>query len=178
MLLTTRRALTGAILIGLALCTTAEAQYAAEDEHGRYFFIAEFGARSWAVEKVLPLYPDEALKKSATGTAVVRVRINGRGEVTQVKVPPGINPLFRKAAVVAAKQWKFELPAGMIQPAKDGYLPIFRLTFNFSLQDDGAGRVEMHEPPWNSREHGLMRVYDKEPALKEWHTWADATDDN
>lgn len=177
MLLTRRRALTGTILVGLALCTAAKAQYAAEDEHGRYFFYGELMARSWAVEKVLPLYPDQALKQGLTGTAVVRVALNERGEVTQVKVPPGINPLFRRAAVVAAKQWKFELPAGVLQSFRNGYPPIFRLTFNF-LVEDGAGRVEMHEPPWNSREHGLMRVYDKEPALKEWHTWADATGDN
>jgi TonB family protein len=120
----------------------------------------------------LPTYPEEALKKGATGVIEVRVGFNEQGEVEKVKVPPDINPLFRKAVVVAAKRWKFH-PSPTL--AGTGVITTSRLTFRFFIQD-GEGRVELFDPPWGSK--GASRIRESYSSIREWEQWEDATDED
>ena len=135
-------------------------------------FAPEYTARHWATTIVLPIYPEEALKKGATGVVEVRVGFNERGEVEKVKVPPGINPLFRKAVVAAAKQWNFG-PSPTL--AGTGVITTSRLTFRFFIQD-GEGRAELFDPPWGAK--GSSRIRESYSSIREWEQWEDETDDN
>ncbi|HYG12305.1 MAG TPA: hypothetical protein VD835_20350, partial [Pyrinomonadaceae bacterium] len=103
----------------------------------------------------------------------VGVGINDDGQVIKVRVPPGLHPHLRKAAVVAAKEWKFLKRANKMPP---GEYCIFRLTFNFIIEE-GAGRVELYNPPRDSPEHLRMRDY-RQRNVTEWLNWEDATNDN
>lgn len=62
------------------------------------------------ISQVNPIYPEEAQKKRLQGRTVVEVVISDKGTITRAKVvkeePAGHG--FGKAAVEAAKQWRFE----------------------------------------------------------------------
>lgn len=132
---------------------------------------SEHNMRLEATKIVLPVYPEDALSKGAEGIVVVRVGADAGGEVAKVKTPPDINPLFRKEAVVAARQWRFK-PHHLLRPGK--YL-VSRLTFRFFIKD-GKGEVELYSPPWDSAEGERLRGAG-ERADAEWRRWEDAAEE-
>ncbi len=67
-----------------------------------------------AVNTVEPAYPEAARKAKLSGSVVVAMAVNGKGDVDDVKVVRSSNRQFEQNAMDAAKQWKF-LPA-----TKDG----------------------------------------------------------
>ena len=80
------------------------------------------------VNKVNPLYPEEARRNHISGVVVVQAMIDAAGHVTDViplQGPPELTP----SAVDAVKQWTFEpgTKAGKPVPV------VFNLTVNFKL---------------------------------------------
>src|SRR4028119_1152747 len=139
-----------------------------KDERHLIGYTSEFWGRSWATKQVLPAYPVEAVAQNIQGVVETAVGINDDGQVIKVRVPPGLDPHLRKAAVAAVKQWEFRPRVYKMQPG--GYC-IFRLTFNFVIEA-GIGRVELYTPDRNSPEHARMRGAGYRD-VKEWLLWED-----
>jgi TonB family protein len=77
-----------------------------------------------------PVYPVIAASANANGEVVVEVQIDGAGNVTSVKVKSG-HPLLQRAALAAAKRWKFS-------PNRDQRASrMADLTFVFRLTPEG-----------------------------------------
>src|SRR6202020_2155168 len=64
-------------------------------------------ARQHLTKRVEPAYPSDAEMAHIQGTTVVRVTIDENGNVTEARYVSG-HPLLEKAALTAAKQWKFQ----------------------------------------------------------------------
>ena len=157
----------------LFLVPCLRAQDAVQSERHLIGYTSEFWGRSWATKQVLPVYPAESMARDIQGVIEVAVGINNDGRVIKVRVPPGLNPHLRKAAVAAAKEWKFIKRANKMPP---GEYCIFRSTFNFIIEE-GTPRVELYNPPRDSPEHVRMRG--ASPRMRtEWLSWEDATNDD
>jgi Ca-activated chloride channel family protein len=79
-----------------------------------------------AVKKVQPAYPSLARAANAKGTVVVQVTIDEAGQVVATNTLSG-HPLFRQAALDAAKQWQFKPTMLSGKPVQTTGV----LTFNF-----------------------------------------------
>ena len=161
------------LLAIIILSLPLNAQEKAQDERRLIDYTSEFIGRSWATKKVLPAYPAEAIERNIQGVVEVGVGITDEGRVIKVRVPPGLDPLLRKAAVAAVKQWEFRQWANKMQP---GGCCFFRLTFNFQIEG-GTGHVELYNPPYDTPEHRRMRGA-RYRDVSEWLSWEDATNDN
>ncbi|HEX8457304.1 MAG TPA: energy transducer TonB [Pyrinomonadaceae bacterium] len=161
------------LLLCLAFALPVSAQEAIKDERRLIDNTSEGWGRSWATKKVLPLYPAEAVRQNLQGVVEVGVGINDDGRVIKVRVPPGLDVHLRKATVAAVKQWEFREWENKMEPG--GYC-IFRLTFNFIIEE-GAARVELYSPPWDSPAHRRIRGTSGRDR-KEWLAWEDATEDH
>ena len=58
------------------------------------------------IKRVSPEYPEKARKKRIQGTVFLSEVINKNGDVADLSVISG-DPMLAKAALVAAKQWKY-----------------------------------------------------------------------
>jgi TonB family protein len=101
--------------------------------------VGEDGMRKLAAKTVMPVYPQEALKKRLQGVVVSELQYDGKGEVTSVSILEAPANSIGDAVTQAVKQWKFN-------PSKraDG-TPVNnrgKLTFYFEIDKDGKGRVE------------------------------------
>jgi len=105
----------GAIL-ALSLALTNLSVFAETDDEriSRLSDNAEFYK---LVKRVMPGYPEKAMRYSRVGYVVVEYNINTNGEVVSPKVvdamPEGI---FNDAAITAIKQWKYEPNFGNVAP--------------------------------------------------------------
>lgn len=100
--------------------------------------VGEDGMRKSAEKTVMPIYPQDTLKKELQGVAVIEAQYNGKGEVTDAVVVEAPAPSMGQAAVDAVKQWKFK-------PSSLAGKPISvrgKLTFYFVFDKDKKGRVE------------------------------------
>jgi TonB family protein len=61
-----------------------------------------------AVEMVMPIYPEAALKQRVRGVVVLKVLVSQTGLPLDIRVQQGARDDLNKAAVEAAKQWRFE----------------------------------------------------------------------
>lgn len=100
------------------------------------------------------------------------IGLNNDGRVIKVRVPHGLDPLLRKAAVAAVKQWKFLEFVNKLGP---GEFRTFRLTFHFIIEE-GAARVELYNPPRDRPAHARMRGASGRNRT-EWMAWEDAMND-
>lgn len=80
-----------------------------------------------ATRKVQPAYPAAARAAHATGAVQVQITVNEMGEVINAQVISG-HPLFRDAALQAAKQWRFKPTRLSGKPVKTQGV----LSFNFA----------------------------------------------
>ena len=115
MKLKSSRLLSGAILVlSSALINLSVFAETDEERISRLSDNAEFYR---LVKRVMPSYPEKALRYSRVGYVVVEYNINTNGEVVSPKVvdamPEGI---FNDAAVTAVKQWKYEPNFGSVAP--------------------------------------------------------------
>jgi TonB family protein len=148
------------------------AQETAHSERQPIAFTSEGWGRSWATKQVLPVYPAEAIAQNIQGVVEVGVGIDDDGRVIKARVPPGLDPRLRRAAVAAARQWEFRPRADKLGTGEYG---IFRLTFNFVIEE-GASRVEMYNPPHDTPDHRRIRGASNRER-KEWLRWEDAFND-
>jgi TonB family protein len=101
--------------------------------------VGEDGMRKSAAKTVMPAYPEDARKKKEQGAAVIELQYDGKGDVTEVAVLEAPAQSIGQAVVDAAKQWKFTPSA----TAKGEPVSVRgKLTFYFTIDKDGQGRVE------------------------------------
>jgi TonB family protein len=99
--------------------------------------VGEDGIRRSASKIVMPVYPEAARKKGVKGVAVIELRYDGKGEVTETKVLQAPDATTAQAVVEATRQWKFT-------PSKlEGQSISVRgkLTFYFLIDDNGKAEV-------------------------------------
>jgi TonB family protein len=60
------------------------------------------------IDRVLPIYPEKALKGRVRGVVVLRVMVSETGAPTRADVEKGVRVDVNAAAVSAAMQWRFE----------------------------------------------------------------------
>ena len=60
------------------------------------------------IERVMPVYPEQALKERVRGVVVLRVLVSETGQPIEVTVKTAARKDLTDAAVAAAKQWRFE----------------------------------------------------------------------
>lgn len=70
-----------------------------------------------AIRRVEPIYPEEAKKKGISGSVVVKVTVDEEGNVISANALKG-HKLLRKAAIEAAKGWKFSPTSLSGKPVK------------------------------------------------------------
>jgi TonB family protein len=83
-----------------------------------------------AVEKVQPMYTEEARKAKQQGRVVLRMIISAEGVTEDVEVLEGQPLGLSEAAVAAAKQWRFKPAIYEGQPVA----VIYMVTVNFRLE--------------------------------------------
>jgi TonB family protein len=109
------------------------------EQNEKAILVGEDGIRKSASKTVMPVYPDEALKKREQGVAVIELEFDTKGDVADISVLEAPSKSIGDAVVIAAKQWKFA-------PTKrrDGTPVSIRgkLTFYFELDKDGKGQVK------------------------------------
>jgi TonB family protein len=86
-----------------------------------------------ATKKVQPAYPAIARAARAKGAVQVEVTISERGEVINAQAISG-HPMFREAALQAAKQWRFKPTELSGKPVKTQGI----ITFNFDTGNNTA----------------------------------------
>lgn len=72
------------------------------------------------IKRVDPVYPPEAVKKQEEGMVIMEVVVDKQGNVADVNITSGENPVLSKAAVEAVRQWKYRpyLKDGVPKPVK------------------------------------------------------------
>jgi len=102
----------------------------------------------FALLKVPPRYPSEAAERGVEGNVIVEYAVTETGDVEDVEVVESTDPLFDRAAIVAAQQFKY-MPriAGGRAVAVTGVRT--RIAFRLRPGDAGAGGVE-HDPAFEA----------------------------
>ena len=110
---------------------------AASPQKLQHVTVHEETLRKYAIEVVMPLYPEQARRRNAQGAAVAQVNVNEQGSVAQVEILEAPNPLISEAVTVAVGQWRFNPPTirGKAVPIRG------KLTFYFVIKG-GKGQVE------------------------------------
>ena len=134
-------------------------------------FLHESLIREWAIEKVMPAYPEEALKAGSSGVVRLKLEISADGEVLGIKAYPKTAPPLTKAACEAASKWRFKLDPSL---TGHGRSVLSRLTFTFAIKD-GQGLVELYDPGPNAPDHERLGYYNTPSELREWKTWQTCT---
>ncbi len=148
------------ILIASAPLCLAQA-----DEFAAY--LHESLIREWAIERVMPEYPEEALNAGISGVVRLKLEISDDGEVLRIKAYPKTAPLLKKAACEAASKWRFKLEPSL---SGHGRSVLSRLTFMFEIKD-GQGLVGLYDPGPNAPDHERLGYYNTPGELREWKTW-------
>jgi TonB family protein len=109
------------------------------EENERPIQVDEDGMRKSASKTVMPLYPEDALKKREKGVAVIEVQFDAKGDVVNTAVLEAPSRTIGDAVVAAVKQWKF------VPSKKEDGTPVSirgKLTFYFEIDKDGKGVVK------------------------------------
>ena len=95
------------------------------------------------VHAVQPAYPPPLEEEGIEGRAIVRMRIDTRGSVSDTQVLSATHPLFARSAVRAVSQYRFT-------PAKQNGRPVesaFTQTFRFRVSEENPDHSETAQPP-------------------------------
>ena len=82
------------------------------------------------IKKVNPHYPEKAREAKKQGSVILNVRTDEAGNVEDVMVRRGVDPLLDQAAVEVVKQWKYKPLIIQGKPHK----VVFTVTITFKLQ--------------------------------------------
>ncbi len=102
------------------------------------------------VHSVQPVYPPPLEEEGIEGRAIVRMRIDTRGSVSEAQVLSATHPLFARSAVRAINQYRFT-------PAKQNGQPVesdFTQTFRFRVSEekpDPSETTQLPRPPLPTR---------------------------
>jgi len=62
------------------------------------------------INKVEPIYPEEARRQKLSGTVKLLVKLGTDGHVSQIKVIEADHPVLARASLEAVRQWVYKLP--------------------------------------------------------------------
>ena len=122
-----------AVTMATAVSDAAAAASSSDDEKSRQAVKYDPEAGITApklIQKVDPVYPEEARKNRIQGLVISEALIDRSGDVVDVKVVETADEVFNQPTIDAIRQWKFE-PA-----TKDGepVNVIYVLTVNYALE--------------------------------------------
>jgi TonB family protein len=135
--------------------------------HRFYLGLPESCLREKAIEKVMPVYPEEALRRRISGLVRLKVEIGIDGKVLRIKVKPRSFTQLSKVAAEAARKWQFEPspdPTGLGRPN------IGPLTFEFIIIN-GVGEVQLYKPGPTAHDHEHLGYFNSPKEFKEWELW-------
>ncbi|MDQ8187151.1 energy transducer TonB [Pelagicoccus sp. SDUM812002] len=95
-------------LIALAQVLTCGAVFAGTAEEAESNFALPSRTDAYVLESVAPKYPSEMLQRGKQGQALLMLRVDESGEVSDVKVLASSNRLFSEAAIKSVKNWYFQ----------------------------------------------------------------------
>jgi len=149
-------------LVAMSVTTVVPGQDTLKD----HAILPESYLRQTVRNPVMPIFPDEAIKKNISGLIRVRIEISSRGEVLRIKVKPGTNRILAQAVVDAVKEWQFHPFRG-----SEGDTPsIGRLSFSFALSEDRSS-VEFYDPPLDAPDSERLGYCHSLKDALEWRTW-------
>lgn len=162
-----RRCLLGlaaTLLVIAALPLPCTAQDDSKIFYGR---LPESYARKSAVRKIMPSYPEEAIRKGTSGTVRLKIEISAEGEVLRVKVNPSTDPLLKRVTVEAVREWHFKP-----YPDRQGLdrSSLSRLTFVFTIRN-GKPVVDLYNPGPTAPDSERLGYYNSAKELREWDEW-------
>ncbi|MDQ8183263.1 energy transducer TonB [Pelagicoccus sp. SDUM812005] len=96
------------ITIALAQAAACGAAFAGTGETAETEFSQVNKTDAYVLETVSPKYPSEMLQRGKQGKALLMLRVNEHGEVSDVKVLASSNKLFSEAAVASVQKWYFQ----------------------------------------------------------------------
>ena len=159
----TRHSLSGVTLIVFGLIPVNNLSQVQKDEWGGGW--PEYLARKAAIRKVMPIYPEEALREGISGRVEVKIAIGEEGEVLRIKVRPRTDERLKEALANAVSQWKFK-------PRDDqdrvGRPILTRLSFNFVLAE---GRVYLYKSGPSSPDPHHIGYHNFGKDRREWIAW-------
>ena len=129
-------------------------------------YIPESRARRYAVNIVLPEFPQEAVERGNVGLLVVKLEIDPAGNVLKVKVRPETDAVIKKTVAETIPQWRFRMSA----PANYTETTLTRLTFRYFIEDS-VGRVELYTPPPNAEMTERLDYMHSLVEGNEWRAW-------
>jgi TonB family protein len=102
--------------------------------------VSEVSLRRSAIRKVMPIFPEEAIKANAQGVTVAQIRLDEKGELSSVQILQAPHESIARATAAAVRQWAFYFDL-----SKEGE-PIClkgKLTFYFVIEN---GRPYVRDP--------------------------------
>jgi TonB family protein len=69
--------------------------------------VSEVALRRLAIRKVIPVFPEDAIKAKAQGVAVANVRLDERGEISAVEILQAPHESIARATADAVRNWAF-----------------------------------------------------------------------
>lgn len=124
--------------IELAAANLGSLPKARQSEEEMVVKVGEDGMRQSASKTIMPVYPEEAIKKRLQGVGIIEAQYNGKGAVTDAVVVEAPSPSIGQAIITAVKQWKFTPSTLKGQPISVRG----KLTFYFVLDEKQNARVE------------------------------------
>lgn len=100
--------------------------------------VGEDGMRHSAAKTMMPVYPEDDLRKHQQGVVVVEAQYNGKGIVTDTTIVEAPTPSLGQAVITAMKQWKFTPSTLKGEPISVRG----KLTFYFVIDENQKGHVE------------------------------------
>ncbi|MBK1877362.1 energy transducer TonB [Pelagicoccus mobilis] len=92
----------------LALAMASGALFASSPEEVAIDFGIEDKTDAYVLETVKPQYPQEMLQRGIQGKTLLLLRVDERGEVSDVRVVSTSNDSFADAAIKSVKNWYFQ----------------------------------------------------------------------
>jgi len=131
--------------------------------------LPEAVARRSAIDKIMPVYSEQAVRLRISGTIQVKLEISAEGRVLIIKANPRANPLLTQAVADAVQQWQFK-PWVDLDGLAEGV--ITRLIFRFSLSGDQP-QVELVSPEPDTRINDCLECTNSAKEMREWREWKD-----
>ena len=139
---------------------------------GNMAYHSETATRRDALTRVMPVYPDDAVRQGIQGVVEVLIDLDNHGRVARAKINPEIHPLLRRAAGEAIRCWRFRPIQRNPQFAPPVTCTFSFLTFKFVIED-GQGHVELNEIPEGFYTAGRPRGIFTDVDDDNWRSWED-----
>lgn len=99
--------------------------------------VAELSLRKSVVASVMPIFPQDAMRRRVSGVAVAQVLFDADGKVIRSKILEAPDASTGEAVIAAIKQWKIHPQTVNSEPVQIRG----KLTFYFVIDRSGVGHV-------------------------------------